>query len=40
MMKNDTDMLTLQIRGDGPIEDITVTADSHQNVKGYVEIRT
>ena len=36
MMKNDTDMLTLQIRGDGPIEGITVTADSHANVKGYV----
>lgn len=29
-------MLTLQIRGDGPIEGITVTADSHANVKGYV----
>ena len=36
MMKNDTDMLTLQIRGDGPIEGIAVTADSHANVKGYV----
>ncbi|MCI9423574.1 MAG: Hsp33 family molecular chaperone HslO [Dorea sp.] len=35
MMKNDTDMLTLQIRGDGPIEGLTVTADSHGNVKGY-----
>ncbi|MGF0033926.1 Hsp33 family molecular chaperone HslO [Bariatricus sp. SGI.154] len=36
MMKNDTDMLTLQIRGDGPIQGITVTADSHASVKGYV----
>lgn len=36
MMKNDADMLTLQIRGDGQIEGITVTADSHANVKGYV----
>lgn len=36
MMKNDTDILTLQIRGNGPIEGITVTADSHANVKGYV----
>lgn len=36
MMKNDTDMLTLMIRGNGPIEGITVTADSHGNVKGYV----
>ena len=36
MMKNDTDMLTLQIRGNGPIEGITVTADSFANVKGYI----
>ena len=36
MMKNDTDMLKLQIRGNGPIEGITVTADSFANVKGYV----
>jgi molecular chaperone Hsp33 len=35
MMKNETDMLTLQIRGDGPIGGLTVTADSHANVKGY-----
>ena len=26
MMKNETDMLTLQVRGDGPIGGITVTA--------------
>lgn len=37
MMKNDTDMLTLQVRGDGPIGGITVTADSKGDVKGYVE---
>lgn len=36
MMKNDTDILTLQIRGDGPIGGLTVTADSKANVKGYV----
>ena len=36
MMKNDTDMLTLQIRGDGPLGGITVTADSKGDVKGYV----
>lgn len=36
MMKNDSDVLTLQIRGDGPLEGMTVTADSHANVKGYV----
>lgn len=36
MMKNDTDMLTLQVRGDGPLSGITVTADSKGDVKGYV----
>ena len=36
MMKNDTDMLTLQVRGDGPLGGITVTADSQGNAKGYV----
>ena len=36
MMKNDSDVLTVQIRGDGPIGGITVTADSHARVKGYV----
>lgn len=37
MMKNDSDVLTLQVRGDGPIGGITVTADSHGRVKGYVQ---
>lgn len=36
MMKGENDLLTLQIRGDGPIKGITVTADSHGRVKGYV----
>ncbi len=35
MMKNETDMLTLKIQGDGPIRGLTVTADSQGNVKGY-----
>ncbi|SHJ33814.1 Hsp33 family molecular chaperone HslO [Hespellia stercorisuis] len=35
MMKNEQDMLTLQIKGDGPIGGVTVTADSRGNVKGY-----
>lgn len=35
MMKNDSDVLTLQIKGSGPIQGITVTADSQGNVKGY-----
>ena len=36
MMKNDTDMLTIQIKCSGPIGGLTVTADSKGNVKGYV----
>lgn len=35
MMKGDQDLLTLQIRGDGPIQGITVTADSKGRAKGY-----
>lgn len=37
MMKNETDMLTIQVKGNGPLGGITVTADSKANVKGYVE---
>jgi len=37
MMKNDGDVLTLQIEGDGPIGGLTVTADAKANVKGYVK---
>ena len=36
MMKGDEDVLTLQIKAGGPLKGITVTADSHGNVKGYV----
>lgn len=35
MMKNDGDLLTIQIRGDGPIQGLTVTADAKGRVKGY-----
>ncbi len=35
-MKGEKDLLTLKIQGDGPIEGLTVTADSHGHVKGYV----
>lgn len=35
MMKGDADKLTLQMKGDGPIGQLTVTADSHGNVKGF-----
>lgn len=34
MLKGDKDVLTLQIKGDGPAKGITVTADSNANVKG------
>ncbi len=37
MLKNEDDMLTIQFAGDGPIGGITVTADNHGNVKGYVK---
>lgn len=35
MMKGEDDKLTLQMKGDGPIAQLTVTADSHGNVKGF-----
>lgn len=35
MMKGEDDKLTLQIRGDGPIGGLVVTADSKARVKGY-----
>ncbi len=35
MMKGDRDLLSLTIRSDGPIGGLTVTADSHGNVKGF-----
>ena len=35
MMKGDEDLLTIKIQGSGPIEGLTVTADSKGNVKGY-----
>ena len=36
MLKSDDDLLTLQILGDGPMGQMTVTADSFGKVKGYV----
>ena len=36
MMKGEKDILTLQIHAGGPLNGITVTADSQGNVKGYV----
>lgn len=35
MLKGEKDLLTLQLRGSGPMKGLTVTADSQANVKGY-----
>ena len=35
MMKGENDKLTIQVKGDGPIGQMTVTVDSHGNVKGF-----
>ncbi len=37
MQKNEKDILTLKVRGGGPLGGITVTADAKANVKGYVD---
>lgn len=37
MMKGEKDILTLQMKGSGPMGGNTVTADSKGNVKGYVD---
>ena len=36
MCKNDTDVITIQIKCSGPIGGLVVTADARANVKGYV----
>lgn len=36
MMKGEKDLLTLQVKAGGPLNGMTVTADSRGNVKGYV----
>ena len=36
MMKNDTDVLTIQIKGNGPLGAMTVTAEPDGHVKGCV----
>lgn len=38
MLKGEKDLLTLQIKGDGPVNGLTVTADSKGNVKGYANV--
>lgn len=36
MLKNEEDIMTLTIRGDGPIKGVVATSDFTANVKGYV----
>ncbi len=38
MLKGEKDLLTLQVRGSGPMQGMTVTADAHANVKGYANV--
>ena len=38
MLKNEDDLLTLQINGDGPMRGMTVTADQNADVKGFVKV--
>ena len=38
MMKGEKDVLTLQIKAGGPLQGITVTADSQGNVKGKLDV--
>ena len=35
MMKGEKDLLTIPVKGDGPMRGLTVTADAKGNVKGY-----
>lgn len=37
MLKGEQDILTLQIRGDGPVHGLTATADAAGHVKGYAD---
>ena len=38
MLKGEDEFITLQIKGDGPIGGLTVTADSNGQVKGYANV--
>lgn len=38
MLKGEKDLLTLQVRGDGPMKGMTVTADAAGHVKGYANV--
>lgn len=38
MLKGEKDLLTLQLKGDGPMQGVTVTADAKGTVKGYANV--
>ena len=38
MLKGEEDILTIQVKGDGPIGGLTVTADASGHVKGYANV--
>lgn len=38
MLKGEKDLLTLQLKGDGPMQGVTVTADAKGTVKGYPNV--
>lgn len=38
MMKDENDLMTLQVMGDGPMKGVTVTADAAGHVKGYPHV--
>ena len=38
MLKGEKDILTLQVSGSGPMQGMTVTADSKGRVKGYAKV--
>ena len=38
MLKGEDELITLQIKGDGPIGGLTVTADMNGHVKGYANV--
>lgn len=38
MLKGEEDILTVQIKGDGPVNGLTVTADAKGHVKGYANV--
>ena len=38
MLKGDDDLLTLQVRGNGPVRGLTVTANAKGEVKGYATV--